>query len=161
MGLKVKHITDSTSQIMDYKKQTKSYVHLAYDESYSMFSAMIYYGRLIDPAIIKIDPRIILEKTCKFSDSNASSYDARIGSAREIVPHLDFATIYKPKDEIKSLWAFKYYKRQKQAEILVKNEIPLNYIQEILIPENFDDSTINTIIPIRKCNTRSILRYDI
>ncbi|HOT87748.1 MAG TPA: DarT ssDNA thymidine ADP-ribosyltransferase family protein [Thermotogota bacterium] len=160
-GIKPRLITGALSQSLDGRKGTTNYVHLAYDESYSMFGAKIYRSEISNPVLIKIDPRIIKERNCLFTDKNAAAYDSAIGTPDQVFSRLDFEKIYCPKHTITSVDAFRYYKRYKQAEILVEELIPTEYIAEIVLPTS---KTFRQAIPphirVTYADTKKMLSYN-
>jgi len=161
IGVFPKRITGNFSNVLDDKKGTTNYVHLAYDESYSMFGAKIFRSEIRNPVLIKIDPRIIKEKSCRFSDKNAAANDATIGSVETVVPRLDIEKIYWPKSGITSIDSFNYYKQYKQAEILVEGLVPVEYISEIILPSTMQlNGDAPSHIKINHGNTLQILSYD-
>lgn len=133
--IKPAFMTDEISRNLDHRKGFDEYVHLAFDESYPMFSAKLYYLQLNDPAIIKIDPKIITdhEKDILLSDTNSSASLAKTGSINELLSSLDFQIIYFPKDQITNTKIYQNLKKKKQSEILVKEKIPLEYVKEIYV----------------------------
>lgn len=124
-------MTNDLSQSLDNNKELNRYVHLAYDESYDMFTAKIYYKQLIEPVILKIKPEIIYKQYTLFSDTNSTSNCARVDIIDNIYNYLNFDKIY-----CKNItWDDKNLnKKYKQAEILIKDKIELSYINEIIIP---------------------------
>jgi len=161
IGVFPKRITGNFSNVLDDKKGMTNYVHLAYDESYSMFGAKIFRSEIRNPVLIKIDPRIIQEKSCRFSDKNAAAYDATIGSVETVIPTLDIEKIYWPKSGITSIDSFNYYKQYKQAEILVEGMVPVEYISEIILPYTMQlKGKAPSHIKINHGNTLQILSYD-
>ncbi len=161
IGVFPKRITGDLSNALDDRKGTTNYVHLAFDESYSMFGAKIFRSEIRNPVLIKIDPRIIKEKSCRFSDKNAAAFDAKIGNAEAVMPKLDLEKIYWPKGGITSIDSFNYYKRYKQAEILIEGSIPVEYISEIVLPNGAQWSgAIPSHIIISYGNTQQMLAYD-
>ncbi|MDI3473075.1 MAG: hypothetical protein PWQ20_1276 [Thermotogaceae bacterium] len=129
------YITDDLSKNLDSKKGTQDYVKLSYSEYYDMYSGVIHYERLRNPSIIKIDPRIILDKKDEllFSNKNSTKSDAKIGNLTEIFPKLNFEKIYKKPRNFQEKSHLKEYN---QAEIMVKDVIPTEYFIEIILPEN-------------------------
>lgn len=127
----VNFISNELSQTLDNNKELNKYVHLAYDESYDMFAAKVYYKQIREPVILKIKPEIIFKYGTLFSDTNSTSNCARIDIIDNIYNYLNFDKIY-----FKNVtWDDKNInKKYKQAEILVKDRIELSYINEIIIP---------------------------
>jgi hypothetical protein len=161
-GISPRTITGNLSQSLDGRKGTTNYVHLAYDESYSIFGAKIYRSEIHNPALIKIDPRIIKEKNCLFTDRNATANDSAIGNPNEVLSRLDFEKIYCPMSTIASVGSFRYYKQYKQAEILVEGFIPTEYIVEIVLPVSANlQIAIPPHIKISYADTVKMLSYDL
>ncbi|BBE31759.1 hypothetical protein OSSY52_19000 [Tepiditoga spiralis] len=149
-----KYITDNLSKKLDKKNNTNDYVKVAFDESYNMFSAKIYYKKLKNPVIIKIDPIILLEKSFKLSNTNSTSNYAKIGNCSEILDLLDFDIIYERygiREKNKN-----YIKSKKQAEILIKDKVDYKYIKEIILPYEKDNiKSFN--IKLKKANIYNLL----
>ncbi len=148
------------SRDLDCRNNTENYVKLALDESYPMFNAAIYHGRLKRPAIIMIHPRIILEKPVKIAPKNSASNNYFFVSSLsedEKIKLLDFDRIYKP---IRSWEEYEILKDSKQAEILVKDAVPLAYFMKILVPRGYQiDRNLAGNVVVVPCDTRSFLRY--
>lgn len=160
MSISPDFMSSDVSRELDRRNNTKDYVKLAFDESYPMFNSAIYYNRLKKPAIILIHPRIILEKPVKIAPKNSASNDYFIISnlsEDEKIKLLDFDKIYRP---IYSWSEYQVLKNSKQAEILVKDSVPVTYFMKILVPHGYRiDRILSNNVPISFCDTRSFLRY--
>lgn len=155
-----KMMTNTLSHSLDSKKDTLSYVHLAFDESYSMFSAKLFYNKLKNPVIIKISPDVLDLEGVMISNTNAAANDSKIGKPEEIMKYIDFEKLYLPNEEIYSLDHFKELRKTKQAEVLVKDRVPKKFFKEIVVPfgtlSKFKD--VIDDIKIVEGNTKDILR---
>ena len=91
-----------------------------------MFAAM-NDGRISNPVILEIDPEVVYWQGTKYADMNATRTGANVGSELSDLEQLHFS----------SLKAFNHFQLDSleqpyyQAEVLVKNFIPLKYIRNI------------------------------
>ena len=92
-------------------------------------------GRIVDPVVLVIDPMVIFWETTQFSNKNAAANDVEIGGTLEDFKKLHFdifkKRLFDLKEDIRP-----YY----QAEVLVKNYIPLAFIKNIDITDAIDFS---------------------
>ena len=93
---------------------------------------MMYYAindsRIENPVILKLNIELIYWKDSKYSDSNATSRNSRIGENFDTISIIDF-DILKKSDYLNAPTDKKKYF---QAEVLIKNHIPIKYIENIL-----------------------------
>lgn len=161
MDIKPIFMSTDVSRSLDRRNYTEDYVKLAFDESYPMFNAAIYHGRLKEPAIILVHPRIILEKDVKISPRNSASNDYFAMSnlsEEEKAKLLQWDVIYKPVRSWDEYWSII---NTKQAEILVKDSVPVSYFLKIAVPYSAQiNQGILKRLPISRSNTRSLLRYN-
>lgn len=133
----VKYCTSDTSRRIDEQKGLSNYVRLAYTFFYDMIPAGIYYGRLINPVIICINPNILLEKNgIKFTNKNAVTTGARLyESEDEIFPNLDFDKIWKMRDRY---CLTQEYRDARQSEVLIPSMVETRYFVKIFV-ESFSN----------------------
>jgi len=84
-------------------------------------------GRISNPVILEIDPEVIYWKSSKYSDSNATRNDVCVGENLDAFKKIHF-------NSVKARTHFDLTDEEKpyfQAEILVKNFIPLECIKNI------------------------------
>ena len=117
----------SLSWGLDTKKGLEHYVRVSFTTQHPMMYVAMNEGRITNPVILEIDPAVIYDENTKYADRNAAGNDVRVGSSID-----DFKAIH-----FKSVKARKHFDLDIdeqpffQAEILVKNFIPLQYITNI------------------------------
>ena len=115
------------SRKLDKKHGLEHYVRLSFTKRHPMMFVAKDDGRINDPVILEINPEILYEEGTLFSDKNAASNDAHVGGTLD-----DFKKIH-----FKSVKASKHFDLEEseqpyfQAELLVKNFVPLSYITNI------------------------------
>ena len=115
------------SRSLDSRDGLQHYVRLGLNKQHPMMFAAMNDGRITNPVILEIDPEVIYWNDTKYADMNATKSGANVGS--DIT---DFEKIH-----FSSLKAFNHFQLDPQeqpyyqAEILVKNFIPLKYILNI------------------------------
>lgn len=115
------------SRYLDTKLGIEDYVRISLCKYHPMMYSALADHRISDPVILEIDPDILYIDGNIFSNKNAIRSDARRGSEFE-----DFASIHFSTTQNKSQFDVEENERDFfQAEILVKNHIPLHYITNI------------------------------
>jgi hypothetical protein len=117
---------DVLSRTLDRRYNLENYVRLSLAREHPMVYAAMKTGRIVDPVILKIDPEIIFLKRTMFSNTNATKSNKEIGETFDYFNKIKFEVIrnsYLDVDDFER----PYY----QAEILVLESIPLNYITNI------------------------------
>ena len=120
---------DNTSRQLDSGRNLENYVRVSFTTEHPMMYVAMGDGRISNPVVLEIDPEVIYWKETKYSDRNAATY--------KITPHIgdnlsDFKQIH-----FHSVKARKHFDLPEeeqpyfQAEVLVKNFIPLEYIKNI------------------------------
>lgn len=114
------------SRELDSRKGLEHYVRVSFTRKHPMMYVAMNEGRISNPVILEIDPAVIYDKDSKFSDRNAAKGDASIGSSIDDMRRIHFDSI---KRGYFNLDADEqpYF----QAEVLVKNFIPLECIKNI------------------------------
>ena len=119
----------STSRQLDSGRNLEDYVRVSFTTEHPMMYVAMKDGRISNPVVLEIDPEIILWRDTIYSNMNATIHRIRpnIGDAIS-----DFKQIH-----FKSVKARKHFDLPEeeqpyfQAEVLVKNFIPLEYIKNI------------------------------
>lgn len=115
------------SRLLDTKSGVEDYVRISLCKYHPMMFSALSDGRITDPVILEIDTDILYIDGNIFSNKNAVRSDAHKGSEYE-----DFALIHFATTQNKSQFDVSELEREYfQAEILVKNHIPLHYITNI------------------------------
>ena len=117
----------STSRQLDMRDGLQSYVRVSFTQQHPMMYVAMNDGRITNPVILEIDPAVIYWQDTKYANMNATKNGASVGNTFKDFENIHFQAVKArkhfdlPDDEQK------YY----QAEILVKNAIPLQYITNI------------------------------
>ena len=117
----------SLSWQLDQRQGLERYVRVSFTRNHPMMYVAMDEGRISNPVILEIDPEILYDEDVKYSNMNATRNNANIGDSLN-----DFKAIHF--DTVKARNHFNldpdeqpYY----QAEILIKNFIPLSRIRNI------------------------------
>lgn len=119
----------SLSRQLDNGRNLGDYVRVSFTTQHPMMYVAMKDGRVSNPVILEIDPEVIYWKGTCFSNMNAATYKVRPNIGETID---DFKQIH-----FQSVKARKHFDLPEeeqpffQAEILVKNYIPLEYIKNI------------------------------
>ena len=100
------------------------YVRISVCRNHPMMYQAISEGRINDPIVLEIDTDILYKDGNIFSDRNANRNDAQKGFSFEYFINIHFDTALCKSQFVVDESERVYY----QAEILVKNYIPLHYI---------------------------------
>jgi len=113
------------SKQLDLNRCLQSYVRLSFVANPPMLYFAKKDGRILNPVILEIDPTVIFFKNTLYSDSNATSNKANTGG--------DLSSFKKIKFEIlkQVRWDGEEEKHYWQAEIMVKNNIPITLIKNL------------------------------
>lgn len=115
------------SRSLDLKDNLQDYVRVSFTREHPMMYVAMKEERISNPVILEIDPEVIYWSETKYADSNATRNEARVGKRFDDFKNIHFSSVkvYKhfdlPEEEQP------YF----QAEVLVKNFIPLEYIKNI------------------------------
>lgn len=115
------------SRSLDRRDGLQYYVRLSFTHQHPMMYAAMTEGRLTNPVILEIDPEVIFWKDTKFADRNATRNGDNVGDTLEDFKKIHFSSVKQPNhfsldtDEQPSY----------QAEVMVKNFVPLKYITNI------------------------------
>lgn len=118
---------DETSHSLDARDNLQNYVRVSFVTRHPMMYAAMNEERISNPVILEIDPEVVYWQESKFADRNATKNGAQIGDGIEDFKKVHFNTI-----KVRSYF---YLSEEEQpfyqAEVLVKNFIPLEYIKNI------------------------------
>lgn len=116
-----------TSRDLDRRDNLHHYARVSFVKEHPMQYVAMREGRISDPVCLEIDPEVIYWKDTKYADRNATKNGANVGGE-----YSDFQRIH-----FRSLKVAKHFDLNEdereffQAEVLVKNFIPLEYITNI------------------------------
>lgn len=118
------------SHSLDQRGGLQYYVRASFTRQHPMMYVAMNEGRISNPVILEIDPAIIFEEDTRFSNMNATRNGAHVGGTLADFKRIHFAAVkarrhFDLDDDEKPYF---------QAEVLMKNFIPLKYITNI---ENF------------------------
>ena len=117
----------SLSWSLDAKSGLQNYVRVSFTQQHPMMYIAMNEGRISNPVILEIDPDVLYEETTKYSDRNATRNGALIGDDVEAFKRIHFQTVKARNHFDLDTEEQPFY----QAEILVKNFIPLSKILNI------------------------------
>ena len=118
---------EALSRALDCRHNLQEYVRVSFTTQHPMMYVAMQEGRISNPVILEIDPEVIYWKSSKYSDSNATRNDACVGENLDAFKKIHF-------NSVKARTHFDLTDEEKpyfQAEILVKNFIPLECIKNI------------------------------
>ena len=117
----------SLSWSLDTRSGLQNYVRVSFTRNHPMMYVALNEGRISDSVILEIDPEVIYWEETKYSDKNATKKGANIGKTIDDFNKIHFSTVKQVNHFVLLSDEQPYY----QAEILVKNFIPLSYITNI------------------------------
>lgn len=117
----------SLSWNLDAAKGLENYVRISFTQQHPMMYVAMNDGRISNPVILEIDPEVIFEESTKYSNMNATRTGASVGGSFADFKAIHFNSIKARNHFDLDLNEQPYY----QAEILVKNFIPLTAITNI------------------------------
>ena len=115
------------SRSLDRKDNLQDFVRVSFTTQHPMMYVAMKEGRISNPVILEIDPEVIFWSDTKYADSNATRSDAHIGNSIDDFLRIHFNSVKVRKHFDLPEEEQPYF----QAEILVKNFIPLDYIKNI------------------------------
>lgn len=118
---------DTSSRLYDKRGNLHHYVRLSFTNQHPMMFVARRDGRVPNPIILEIDKSVIFEESTLFSNMNAVRREAFIGSGLDNFKKIHFSSVTSRTHFDLPLEEQKYF----QAEVLVKNFIPLEKIQNI------------------------------
>ena len=118
---------NSLSWNLDQRKGLQNYVRVSFTSKHPMMYTAINDGRISDYVILEIDPEVIWWNDTLYSDMNATRNEANVGDSITDFNKIHFDTVRVPNHFALLTDEQPYF----QAEILVKNFIPLSHITNI------------------------------
>ena len=115
------------SRSLDRRGGLEEYVRVSFTTQHPMMFVAMQDGRISNPVVLEIDPEVIFWEGVKYSDCNATRNEANVGGTLEDFKRIHFASVKARKHFDLEEDEQPYY----QAEILVKNFIPLEFIKNI------------------------------
>jgi len=115
------------SRQLDERAGLENFVRLSFTPDHPMMYAAISDGRIQNPVVLEIDYEVVFLKESKFSDKNAARTQVNVGQTFEDFAKIRF-DILTSNDYLNSSETDRPYF---QAEVLVKEKIPIGYIKNI------------------------------
>lgn len=115
------------SRELDAKDRLQHYVRVSFTTQHPMMFVAMQDGRLSNPVILEIDPEVIYWQSSKYANMNATRNGAHKGETLEDFKQIHFQSVKVHKHFDLPEEEQPYF----QAEVLVKNFIPLEYIKNI------------------------------
>lgn len=115
------------SRSLDERDGLQNYVRLSFVTQHPMMYVAMKDGRISNPILLKIDPKVIWQEGTMYADRNATKNGAKVGDDLNAFKEIHFYSVKAKKhfdlDEDEQQFF--------QAEVLVKTFIPLKYITNI------------------------------
>ncbi len=118
---------DDLSRGLDMRRNHQHYVRVSFTRQHPMMYVAMQDGRISNPVILEISTEVITQKETLFADRNAVKGSAQIGGGVEDLKRIHFDTVKEPNHFNLAEEEREFY----QAEVLVKNFIPLSMITNI------------------------------
>lgn len=118
---------DMTSRSLDCRGNHQHYVRASFTRNHPMMYVAQKDGRISNPVILEISLDVVMQRDTLFSDRNAVKKGARIGGEFLDLERIHFDAVKQPNHFCLSDDECEFY----QAEVLVKNFIPLSMITNI------------------------------
>ena len=115
------------SRELDKRVGLQHHVRVSFTTRHPMMYVAMNDGRLANPVVLEIDPEVVYWDDTQYSDRNAAKNGAKIGKTIQDFELIKF-------DVVKTRSYFDLPEEEQpfyQAEVLVKNFIPLQYITNI------------------------------
>ena len=121
---------DEASRSLDVRDNLQFHVRVSFVARHPMMYAAMNEERISNPVILEINPEVLYWQESKFADRNATKNGAQVGDGIEDLQKIHFETT-----KVRNYFDIPEEEQPfYQAEVLVKNFIPLEYIINI---ENF------------------------
>lgn len=115
------------SRDLDRRDGLQHYVRVSFTTQHPMMYVAMQDGRLSNPVILEIDPEVVYWKDSKYANMNATKSGAHKGGTLDDFKQIHFQSVMVRKHFDLPEEEQPYF----QAEVLVKNFIPLEYIKNI------------------------------
>lgn len=115
------------SRDLDRRDNLQHFVRISFTSEHPMMYVAMQDGRLPNPVILEIDPEVIYWQKSKYANMNATRTGANIGCTIDDFKKIHFNSVKARKHFDLADNEQPYF----QAEILVKNFIPLEYLKNI------------------------------
>ena len=127
-GIKIEKTGGSQiSKTLDLRDGLQNFVRVSFVTQHPMMYVAMNDGRISNPIILEIDPEVIYWQETLYADRNATKSGAKIGGKIENFKDINFNAVKAKKHFDLPEEEQMYY----QAEVLIKNHIPLQYIKNI------------------------------
>ncbi len=118
----------SQSRSLDLRDRLEHYVRLSFAEDHPMQYVAMNDGRISNPVVLEIDLETALWADILYADRNATKNGANVGGSLDDLKEVRFGLFNRM---IRYFYMNEEAKTHYQAEVLVKNFIPLQYITNI------------------------------
>ena len=115
------------SRSLDSRDSLQNYVRASFTTEHPMMYVAMNEGRITNPVILEIDPEVIYDSETKFADRNATRTGANVGDTLDDFKKIHFSSVKAKKHFDLEVEEQPFF----QAEVLVKNFIPLDKILNI------------------------------
>ena len=115
------------SRNLDKRDNLQNFVRVSFVREHPMMYVAMNDGRISNPVVLEIDPEVIYWQDSLYADRNATKNGALVGSSIDDFSQLHFNSFKAKKHFDLDADERKFY----QAEVLVKNHIPLQFIKNI------------------------------
>ena len=115
------------SKALDRRANLQHYVRLSFTTEHPMMYAAMNDGRITNPVVLEIDPEVIYDSETRFADRNATRTGSNVGGGFDDFKKIHFDSVKARKHFDLAAEEQPYF----QAEVLVKNFIPLDRILNI------------------------------
>lgn len=115
------------SRNLDRRDNLQNFVRVSFVREHPMMYVAMNEGRISNPVVLEIDPEVIYWQDSLYADRNATKNGALVGSSIDDFSQLHFNSFKAKKHFDLDADEQKFY----QAEVLVKNHIPLQFIKNI------------------------------
>jgi hypothetical protein len=117
---------NQVSRNLDRENGLEDYVRLSFVKKPPMYHVAKRDGRIQNSVVLEISPEVVLWESTLFSDGNAIANRAKIGGEPQDLSQIRFDILRQ------SNWTTESEKHYWQAEVLVKNHVPLRYMSNYL-----------------------------
>ena len=115
------------SRNLDKRDNLQNFVRVSFVREHPMMYVAMNDGRISNPVVLEIDPEVIYWQDSLYADRNDTKNGALVGSSIDDFSQLHFNSFKAKKHFDLDADEQKFY----QAEVLVKNHIPLQFIKNI------------------------------